>query len=40
MLIFSGIIDVIRRIAAVDWPVRPLKLASFEGPQKVRIVTP
>jgi hypothetical protein len=27
MVIFPGIIEAIRRIAAVDWPVRPLKFA-------------
>jgi hypothetical protein len=39
MPIFPGIIDGVGRIAAIDWPVRPLKPAPFEGPQKVRIVT-
>jgi hypothetical protein len=31
ILIFPGIIDAISRIAAVDWPVRPLKLAIARG---------
>jgi hypothetical protein len=32
ILIFPGIIDPCRRIAAVDWPVRPLKFAIAKGP--------
>src|SRR3982074_2408168 len=35
MLIFTGIIDVSGRIAAVDWPVRPLN-----SPSKAYNVTP
>jgi hypothetical protein len=31
ILIFPGIIHACRRIAAVDWPVRPLKFAIARG---------